>query len=171
MNEERRVTSKIKIEDARLIFRNFKGEGSQYNSKGDRNFGVLLNDDLAADLVKDGWNVKFRKPREDDPEQYRQPWLPVKVRFGKIPPIITLIKPYGKMLLDEESVDQLDWTVIEKCDLIIRPYNYPSIAGRPAGVSAYLKAIYVTTSDDDLERKYADIPYLNQNQEPLPFDE
>jgi hypothetical protein len=63
--------------------------------------------------------------------------------------------------LTEETIDQLDWSIIESCDLVIRPYNYPAIAGRPAGVSAYLKAMYVTVVEDDFAKKYADIPDLD----------
>lgn len=168
--ERRRVTSNIKIEGARLIFRNFKGEASDYNAKGNRNFGVLLDDDLAKDLKDDGWNVKHLKPRDDDPDRYAQPWLSVKVKFGKIPPIAVLINSRGRKNLTEDTIEQLDWTSIENCDLVIRPYNYPETNGRPAGVSAYLKAIYVTIQEDEFAGKYADIPSLDDEEE-LPFDQ
>lgn len=156
-----RVTSNINIEGARLIFRNFQGKKSDYNEEGNRNFGVLLDEELAERLKEDGWKVKYLKPREDDPEQYRHPWLPVRVKFNQYPPIIVLINSRGKKKLDEDTIDQLDWSVIKNCDLIIRPYNYPAIKGRPAGVSAYLKAIYVTISEDQFAQKYSDIPDLD----------
>lgn len=157
---ERRITSNLRIEGAKLICRNFKGKKSEYNDEGNRNFGVLLDDDLAESLLADGWKVKFLRPREDDPDSHEQAWLPVKVKFGTIPPKIVLIDGEGKYYLDEDTVDQLDWTIIKNCDLVIRPYNYPSIKGRPAGVSAYLKSIYVTVGDDDFDRKYAEVPFL-----------
>lgn len=162
MSEERKVTSNVRIEGAKLIFKNFAGKGTQYNAEGNREFGVLLDDELAADLLNDGWNVKYLKPKEDDPEKYEQPWLKVKVKFGQIPPICQLINSRGKVKLDEDTIDQLDWSYIENCDLIIRPYNYPAMAGRPAGVAAYLKAIYVTVQEDEFEKKYADIPDLDK---------
>jgi hypothetical protein len=56
----------------------------------------LLSDEDAEMLKNDGWNVKYLKPSPDDPEQYRQPWLPVKVKFGEIPPIIYLISGEGE---------------------------------------------------------------------------
>lgn len=155
-----KVINNIKIKGAKLIFKNFQGKKSDYNEEGNRNFGVLLEDRLAEALENDGWNVKRLRPKEDDPEQYRQPWLPVKVRFDPYPPVAVLINSRGKVKLDEESIDQLDWSVIADCDLIIRPYNYPARNGRPAGVSAYLKTIYVTISEDEFEEKYANIPYL-----------
>lgn len=162
---EKIVTNNINIEGAKLIFRNFKGEGTQYNAKGNRNFGVLLDDDLADQLAEDGWNIKHLRPREDDPEQHSQAWLSVKVKFGKIPPIVNLITSRGKKRLDEDTVDQLDWTRIKNCDVIIRPYNYPEMPGRPAGVSAYLKAIYVTVDEDEFEEKYAGVPDLDNQEE------
>lgn len=158
---EKRVNENIKIEGAKLIFKNFQGKASNYNDDGNRNFGVLLDDETAELLENDGWNVKFLKPRVDDPEQYRQPWLSVKVKFNPYPPVAMLINSRGKKRLTEETIDQLDWSIIKNCDLIIRPYNYPSVGGRPAGVSAYLKAIYVTISEDEFSDKYADVPDLD----------
>lgn len=160
-----KVTRNIKIEGARLIFKNFQGKKTAFNDEGKRNFGVLLDDDLAEDLKLDGWRVKYRPPREDDPEQYEQPWLPVKVSFNPYPPIGWLINSRGKVRLDEDNIDQLDWTIIKNCDLIIRPYNYPAIKGRPAGVTAYLKAIYVTISEDEFAEKYANVPELGRRDE------
>lgn len=160
--KEKRVESNITLEDARLIFKNFAGKQTEFNSEGDRNFGVLLDDELAKELENDGWNVKYLKPREDaeDPE-YRQPWLKVKVKYGKIPPIAVLINSRGKIRLDEDNINQLDWTRISNVDLVIRPYNYPATNFSPAGVAAYLKAIYVTVQEDDLESKYANIEWFN----------
>lgn len=160
-----RVTGNINIGGARLIFKNFQGKKTAFNDEGNRNFGVILDDDLAEDLKRDGWKVKYLRPREDDPEQYAQPWIPVKVKFNPYPPIAWLINSRGKVRLDEENIDQLDWSRIKTCDLIIRPYNYPALKGRPAGVTAYLKAIYVTIDEDELTRKYADVPDLNEMEE------
>lgn len=162
---EKRVTSNVKIMGARMIFKNFQGKKTDYNEAGNRNFGVLLDDELAESLKADGWNVKYRPPRPDDPEQHPQAWLPVKVKYGRIPPVVVLINSLGKKRLDEDSVGQLDWSIIKNADMIINPYNYPAMRGRPAGVSAYLKALYVTVAEDDLALKYADIPDLDDNEE------
>lgn len=158
---EKKITENIKIEGAKLIFKNFQGKGSEYNAEGNRNFGVLIADEDADRLSADGWNIKTLRPREDDPEQHEQPWLPVKVKFNPYPPVAMLISSRGKKRLDEETIDQLDWSIIKNCDLIIRPYNYPAIAGRPGGVSAYLKAIYVTIVEDEFSEKYGELPFLD----------
>lgn len=164
-----KVTNNITILDAKLILKNFQGKKTDYNEEGNRNFGVLLDDKLAEELINDGWRVRYLKPKDDDPDHYEQPWLSVKVKFEPYPPIVVLINSRGKKKLNEETIDQLDWSRIKNCDLIIRPYNYPAMPGRPAGVSAYLKSIYVTISEDELEEKYADIPDLDEDEE-VPFE-
>ena len=164
---EKFVTSNITIEGAKLIKRNFRGQASDWNEEGNRNFGVLIPADMAESLKEDGWNIKFLPPRNDDDEE--QAWLPVKVKFGKINPTIVMITKRGKLRLDEDTVSQLDWSIIENADIIIRPYNYPAIRGRAAGVSAYLKALYITIAEDNLALKYRDIPDLDD--EPTTDDE
>ncbi len=163
MNEQRKITSNVSIPGAKLIKKNFSGKRSDFN--GERSFGVLLDEELAKELINDGWPVKFLRPRPDDPDQYEQPVMYVKVKFDPYPPIAVLINSRGKKRLTEETIEQLDWSIIKNCDLIIRPYNYPAIKGRPAGVSAYLKAIYVTISEDEFAEKYADIPDLDEVSE------
>lgn len=150
----KKVTNKrhnITVEGARIIFRNFKGEASQYNRAGDRNFCLVLDEQLADDLMRDGWNVKRKEPREegDDPLLY----LKVKVAFGNYPPIIKQVTSRGAIQLDEDTVMVLDSAAIENVDLIISPYEY-EVNGKH-GVAAYLKKMYVTIAEDDLDKKYA----------------
>ena len=153
--------SDITVEGARIIFRNFSGNPTEYNAKGNRVFGLLLDEDLAEQLVEDGWHVKYLKPRNEEEEKHPQAWLQVKVKYGKIPPICALITSRGQTRLTEETVGQLDWARIENVDLIVRPYQYPETNIRPAGVSAYLKAIYVTIQENALERKYGSVPFAD----------
>lgn len=175
--EEKRKIPNIKIENARLIFKNFQGKGNDFNKEGDRNFGVLIPDDIVDKLQEDGWRIKFRPARPDD--GYEQPWLSVKVKYGKYPPIVVLINSSGKMRLDENTVGQLDWTRIKSADIIIRPYSYDSIVDkkgtviRPSGVAAYLQALYVTVAEDDFAAKYADIPDVDSApyDDEVPFNE
>ena len=171
MSEERRV-GEITVEGASIIFRNFQGKKSDFNEEGNRNFGLLLDEELAESLKEDGWNVKYLKPRPGEEDMPRQAWLPVKVKYGKVPPIAVLITGGGKKKtrLSEENINQLDWARIKNVDLIVRPYQYPEMHNRPAGIAAYLKSIYVTIQEDALEEKYGDIPY-DDDVEPLPFTE
>lgn len=152
----------VLLEGVRLVFRNFTGKEGQYNREGDRNFGVIIPDMATAQaMIKDGWNVKFLKPRENDdedelPEEEETPWLSVKVGFGKgAPPKIVIVTSRGKTMLDEKTVDMLDWAEIVNVDMIVRPYNY-DVQGRQ-GISAYVKSLYVTIEEDELERKYSEL--------------
>lgn len=159
MEQQQRIAN-IKLENAQLIRKNFRGEKKDFNEEGNRNFGVIIRDEeLVAHLIEDGWNIKRLRPRPDDPDQYAPAWLPVKVKFGKIPPTVVLITSRGKMCLDEETIGQLDWTRMKSVDLIIRPYNYSAAGGKRFGITAYLKALYVVVDeDDDFAYKYLDVP-------------
>jgi len=141
----------VLIENARLIFRNFSGKEGQYNREGDRNFAVILDDKTAQNMVKDGWNVKFFEPREegDTPD----PYISVTVSFKNRPPRIVMITSSSRTNLDEDSVPVLDFAEIRTCDLIVNPYEW-TVNGK-SGIKAYLKSMFVTIEEDELERKYS----------------
>lgn len=153
-NEGQRGDGTLIMEDARIVFRNFAGAEGMYNREGDRNFCVLLEDDLAADMLADGWNIKRLKPREG--EENGTAYIQVSVGFKGRPPRMVMITSKGRVDLDEESCILLDWADIDKVDLIIRPYHW-NVNGR-TGVKAYLKSIFVVIHEDYLELKYADVP-------------
>lgn len=148
------VKSNIVIEDARIGFRNFSGEAGKFNPAGRRNFCVFLEQELGEVLENDGWNVRWLKPKDEDDSPV--PYLQVAVSFDNIPPKIVLVTGKGKTLLDESSVNILDWAEIATVDLIIRPYNW-SVNGN-SGVKAYVKSMYVTIVEDEFESKYYDVP-------------
>lgn len=142
------------LEDVRIAFRNFSGKEGKYNRAGDRNFCVLLPDDISKQMEDDGWNVRYLKPRESDEQP--QGYLQIAVNYKGRPPRVVMITGRGKTGLEEDMVDVLDWADVVKADVIIRPYQW-SVNGK-SGVKAYLQSIYVTINEDDLERKYGDVP-------------
>lgn len=154
------VENTVTIEGARIIFRNFAGKEGQYNREGDRNFAVILTEDAAQQLLADGWNVKTLRPREED--DVPTPYLQVSVGYKGRPPRIVMISSRGRTDISEDMVEMLDWVDIKNVDLIVRPYNWviPGRNGREAdtGVKAYLKSMYITIEEDELDLKYSQLP-------------
>jgi hypothetical protein len=159
----RRRPSNVMLEDAHVLFKNFAGREGQYNREGDRNFVLVLPEDLAVQMTKDGWNVKrFKEKYEDREPDY---YVEVAVGYGRIPPKVVLIssgpEPGTQVRNDlpEELVGILDEVEWEKCDVIVRPYSW-EVSGK-TGIKAYLNKIFVTLLEDELDRKYAHIPRVD----------
>ncbi len=138
------------VEDARLVFRNFVGKEGQYNREGDRNFSVILTDDVAEQMLKDGWNVRYLAAREEGDTE--TPYIQVAVNFNNRPPRVVMLTSKSRTNLDEGSVEVLDWADIKMVDLIARGYEW-NVNGK-TGVKAYLQSLFVTIEEDALERKY-----------------
>ena len=148
------VNKNLVVENARIGFRNFSGKEGKFNPAGRRNFCVFLEREMGEQLEKDGWNIRWLEPRDENED--RQAYLQVAVSYDNIPPKIVLVSSHGKTQLDESSVNLLDWAEITNVDLIIRPYNW-SVNGKE-GVKAYVKSMYVTIAEDNFENKYLDVP-------------
>jgi hypothetical protein len=150
----KKVMYNVKVEDAELMFRNFSGKGGNFNPEGRRVFNVVLPMQTAIDLEKDGWNVRWLDPIDENEE--KKPILQVVVNYGYKPPKIIMVSSRGKSSIDESSVKILDWAEIVKADVVITPYNW-FVKGKH-GVSGYLKSLAVVIEEDELELKYRDVP-------------
>lgn len=151
------------LEGVRLVYRNFEGREGQYNRAGDRNFSVVLDDELAQLMTVEGWNVKSKPGREEGEPEFHT--LSVTVNFkGRTPPRFIIITSKGRTTLDEDMVEMLDWADIRSCDVTIRPYNWAVSGGH--GIKAYMQTIYVFIEEDYLDLKYEHIPEIGQNARP-----
>lgn len=139
------------IEDAKILFRNFEGKEGQYNRKGDRNFAVLIPPEQVPAMEADGWNVKMLAAREEGEEDV--PYITVAVSYKNRPPRITMMTSRARTNLDEDTVEVLDWANIQSVDLICNSYAWN--VGDKSGVKAYLKTLFVTIEEDELEKKYS----------------
>lgn len=165
-NEERRVSSFIvegvPNKDIPYRLRNFAGEerkdpvsGIVVNNKGERNFCLFLNPELAKRLRADGWNVRDLKAREEGDEP--QAFISVKVGFKAYPPKVVVINSSGnKHIMSEDELYQINSMEIEFADIKIRPRLWESQGKK--GIKAYLQSIYITLAEDELDKKYSNVP-------------
>lgn len=163
----------LEINDARIIFRNFRGAADRFNKEGDRNFALVIAggtlddgkkvseltaEEMADRLIKDeneygaGWNVKIKPPKEEGDSAFI--YLPVKVKFNRRGPAIYLDSGYNRVKLEEDNVDMLDDIDIISVDLDIRPYD-DEINGRPFR-SAYLQSMLVRHEIDRFAARFAE---------------
>lgn len=162
----------VMIEGARIIFRNFAGREGQYNREGDRNFGVVLPADIAEQMLEDGWNVKYLRAREENEEP--TPWVQVSVSYKGRPPRVVMITHRGnppvpqRVTLTEDLVELLDYADLSTVDLILNPYTW-AVSGK-TGVKAYLKTIFATIQQDELEVKYSEIEEADFGGQPLQIE-
>lgn len=141
----------LQIDDARIIFRNFRGEATPYNREGDRNFALVIDStELADQLTKEGWNVKIKDVTEEG--ETPRMHLPVKVKFNSRGPQVYLKTGDKAVKLDEESVGILDDIDILSVNLDIRPYDW-EVNGK-TGRSAYLQSIEVIQDIDRFAAEY-----------------
>lgn len=150
----------VRMEGVRIIFRNFRGEERRFNQPGERNFGVILPEDIAEAMQADGWNVKILKAREEDleenPEAEGTPWLPVKVAYDRgRPPKIFMVVGDKLRLMKEETIELLDAVDIINVDMRVRPYHYSARGNE--GIAAYVQTMYVTINEDPLDAKYSEL--------------
>ena len=151
---------RVIIEDADIIFPNFSGRPSKFNKDGNKNFCVIIDDEeVAQELAERGWNVRIRKPREDDeiPVHY----IPVTISFRSFPNIppanVMLISSKAHTKLYDDTIGVLDGADIVKTDLTIRPRYYEDDQTGEEKIKAYLHEMYVTISESRLAAKYADM--------------
>lgn len=143
----------LQVNDTRIIYRNFRGEGSKFNREGDRNFAMIIpTHDLADELISRGWNVKIKEPREEGEEPFM--YLPIKVKFNDRGPQIYLVTGDRTNRLDEDVVSMLDDIDIRSVDLDIRPYDW-EVNGK-TGRTAYLQAMEVTQEIDRFAARMAE---------------
>lgn len=149
----------LQIDDARITFKNFKGEAKQFNKEGDRNFALVIpNEEIAEALQNDvnrfgeGWNVKIKPPREEGDQPFM--YLTVKVKFNSRGPIVYLKSGRNRVTLDENTIGMLDDIDILSVDMDIRPYD-DEINGKPFR-AAYLQSMCVTQNIDRFSARFAE---------------
>ena len=135
----------LQIEDARIIYRNYAGIGSKYNRDGDRNFAVIIpNQEIADELIADGWAVKIKPPRDDYDSPFM--YLPVKVKFNNRGPAAYVKSGNSVQRLNKDTIGMLDEIDIQSVDMDLRAYDW-EVNGK-TGRSTYLQAINLIPNID-----------------------
>lgn len=143
----------LQIDNARITFKNFKGEGGPYNREGDRNFAVIIPDqDVVDALRQEGWNVKIKPPREEGEDSFM--YLPVKVKFNANGPHVYIRSGRAVNKIEEDEIGVVDDLSISYVNLDIRPYDW-DINGK-TGRTAYLQSMEIIQNIDRFAARYAE---------------
>lgn len=149
----------IAIDNTRFIFgTNFSGnpENDRFGDSRRKANIVIPDPEQAKDLIKQGFRVRETRPREDDdpsefmPEYFVQAVLKYRDRFDKpvkYPPRVYLVSDGGDpVLLDEDSVEQIDNVRVKNVNVVLTPYQYDPVNN---GMSLYIRTMYVEQDLDD----------------------
>lgn len=163
---------RVKIENARILFRNFEGREDRFNKLGDRNFCVLLDEVQAKELAEDyGLNVKTLRSREEgDPDEF---YLKIAVGYKVKPPMLVMLttRPNPEVEggfevvrsdIPESNCHVFDWVDIDKVDLVFTAS--PWEVGEKSGIKAWVNSLYVTIAQDELDLKYAGVKYAEEEE-------
>ena len=143
----------VVIEGAHLIWKNFSGEETQFNRAGNRNFNVIIDDpDFADELLRKGWNVREKQPRDEGDDPYFV--LACAVSFRIRPPKIMIYTGRNRTELHEDTVGMLDYADIVNVDLELNGSHW-EVNGN-SGIKAYVNELHVTIEEGAFDEKYAD---------------
>lgn len=148
----------VTMAPADILWPNFSGAADKFNSEGDRNFNLRLTKQEADQLAADGWNVKCKLARPEDPDQDGEERcvLKVTVKFTNKPPKIFMIgdKSKNRTEILQVNAGLIDSADIKTVDLSFVPYFWDVNGGM--GMTAYLKTMYMVIFEDELDQKWAE---------------
>ena len=145
-----------------ILFRNFSGKPDKFHQNGQMpNFWLVLYEDAAKRLIDRGLNVRIFTNRDGD-EEYR---LQVFANYGNYPPTIYKKCGHNTVLLDDESIGDLDRDEIIGIDLKISPYHWKF--NNNEGVKAYISKGSFEILEDKIDMMMNGLSRLDEK---APFD-
>lgn len=151
----------IAIDNTNFIFEtNFAGDPRK-DTYGDsrRKANVLIPDpEQAADLIKAGFKVKQTRPRKNEDPEYFKPeyYVQVILKYRKIdqtpvkyPPKVYLVTENNEVLMDEDTVGELDSIRVQNVNVVLNERIYDR---ENNGKTLYVRTMYV-------EQDLTDDPY------------
>ncbi|MCF8018156.1 MAG: hypothetical protein K9L62_02035 [Vallitaleaceae bacterium] len=150
------MANMLEIRDAQLMYKNFSGRQVGKNRAGTRNVCVVLEDeDVAKQMIEDGWNVKIKEFEGGETVYY----LPVAVSWNEayphLNPEIWLNSNGRARQLDEDEVSVLDRIIIQSVDLVeIRPRKWLDEDTGTFKIKAFLASIGITQKVNKYKEMY-----------------
>lgn len=150
-DKDKRGRDLLIAEDAEIIsnFSNFRGLPSRYNAEGNRNFCLVIPEDMVDGMLHDGWNVKATRPKNE--EYQPQHYIQVNISWAKFPPSVRFITSRGETEIDESVIGQLDTAEIERMDMAIS-LSYRTKDDGSTGIKGYVRTMDVVLYEDPIRR-------------------
>jgi hypothetical protein len=145
----------LEIPDAQIkwAWSHFDGRADTYNDEGDHNFQIIIPQEDVPGLLEMGWSVSEREGLEEgDPPQYL---LKAKISYRFSDPMIFLIKNGRKFRAKEVDLQDIRRGSTEQIDVILSPSRW--VNGPRAGVTAYVKEMYVQIRESRFAAEYSDL--------------
>lgn len=149
----------IAIDDTKLIFKsNFSGnpENDRFGDRRRKCNIIIPDPEQAKDLMQAGFKVRETRPRQDDdpdefvPDYHITAILKYRNKYGepvKYPPKVYLVVGDNEpVLLDEESVGNLDNIRVKNVNVILNPYEYDEATH---AMNLYVRTMYVEQDVED----------------------
>ena len=143
----------LKINDARIIYRDFSGQNTNF-SNGDPSFSIVIDDEhIAQALESAGYNIKRPDPSKIRDDGTTLPiHMKIKIKFNNYGPDIYLVTNGVITKVPQERIADLDHLRLVGADMDIRGWDY-DYAGRK-GRAAYLNSLKVYQQVDRFAEEY-----------------
>lgn len=145
----------VRVDNTRFIFHtNFSGDPKQDRfGSTTRKGNIILPKELADELASEGFNVKETTPREGEEEDFEPTYfISVTANYAsKFPPKIYIVVDGKPVLLNEETVGEIDHVFVANVNLVCNKFTNQA-TGKS---SLYIRTMYVEQNLDD--DPYADL--------------
>ena len=148
----------IAVENAVIIWTNFAGAPTKYDRNGGkRTFTLVLPEHMANELQDEGWNIKFREPKDEDSDPLYFTEIAINLDARKPPQFTVFTEFAGKKRarpLRGDAIGELDNIDIESVDLVIGVHRYD---GDKYTAKGYANVVNVIQAKDEyFGDKYAE---------------
>lgn len=161
MDNNKRRAQTVILDDVQILWPNFTGRATDYNSQGSRNFYAILSEEQAQRVMAVGGNVKVPDltPEQIEAGYSASPRIKINVKFQEDPnksylnPSIMMVTQGRGTDLTESTVGILDGLRFSrvKIGITVSPYEW----GKRSGYTIYLNNMLAFVREDEWEQEYA----------------